>query len=134
MIKLKRIQLISGLVLSSTLITSVSAYELPAVEKRRANTTDLSVHNAMFLRQGTETSVLGILKKSGKNYELASSDVQRGGSFPIAVHPSLKIDDDLVGKEVRAIGRMTYETMSMPNSIETLYSFKLELYTIEAIR
>jgi hypothetical protein len=29
---------------------------------------------------------------------------------------------------------MTYETMSMPNSIGTLYSFKLELYTIEAIR
>lgn len=134
MTKLKKIQLISALVLSYTLTTPVLAYDLPSVEKRRANTTDLSVHNAMFLRQGTETSVLGILKKNGKNYELASSDGQRGASFPIAVHPSLNIDDNLVGKEVRAIGRMTYETMSMPNSIETLYSFKLELYAIEAIR
>jgi hypothetical protein len=132
--KFKRIQLISGLVLSYTLTTPVLAYDLPAVEKRRANTTDLSVHNAMFLRQGTETSVLGILKKNGKNYELIGSDGRGGASFPIAVHPNLKIDDDLVEKEVRAIGRMTYETMSMPNSIEPLYSFKLELYAIEAVR
>lgn len=82
MIKLKRIQLISGLVLSSTLITPVSAYELPAVEKRRANTTDLSVHNAMFLRQGTETSVLGILKKVGKTMNWRARMVSVVVHFP----------------------------------------------------
>lgn len=47
--KFKRIQCIGCSVLLSLATTVVMAYELPAVEKRNANTTDLSVHNAMFL-------------------------------------------------------------------------------------
>ncbi|WP_335954586.1 hypothetical protein [Acinetobacter guillouiae] len=46
------------------------AYELPAVEKRNANTTDLSVHNAMFLRQNTQAAVIGILKKMVRTMNL----------------------------------------------------------------
>ncbi|MBP2546230.1 MULTISPECIES: hypothetical protein [Acinetobacter] len=111
------------------------AYELPPVEKRNANTTDLSVHNAMFLRQNTQAAVIGILKKNGQKYELAASDGKGGMALPIAVHPSLKIDDALVDKEVRAIGRMTYETMYMPNSSDfgPAYSFTFELFSIASL-
>ncbi len=130
---LKKIQSISYLVLCYVLTSAALAYDLPAVENSHASTTDLSVHNAMFLRQNTKTSVLGILKKSGTHYELVSLDGQRNASFSLDIHPSLKIDDELVGKKVRVVGRMTYETMSMPNSVETLYQFKLELYSIEAL-
>jgi hypothetical protein len=94
--KFKRIQCIGCSVLLSLATTVGMAYELPPVEKRNANTTDLSVHNAMFLRQNTQAAVIGILKKNGQNYELAASDGKGGMALPIAVHPSLKIDDALV--------------------------------------
>ena len=61
--KFKRIQCIGCSVLLSLATTVGMAYELPPVEKRNANTTDLSVHNAMFLRQNTQAAVIGILKK-----------------------------------------------------------------------
>ncbi|MCG7222733.1 hypothetical protein [Acinetobacter sp. AG3] len=130
--KFKTIQCIGCSVLLSLATTVVMAYELPPVEKRNANTTDLSVHNAMFLRQNTQAAVIGILKKNGQKYELAASDGKEGMALPIAVHPSLKIDDALVDKEVRAIGRMTYETMYMPNSSDfgPAYSFTFELFSI----
>lgn len=135
MTKLKYLQAISCFIFFSSMISAVMAYELPPVEKRNANTTDLSVHNAMFLRQNTQAAVIGILKKNGKSYELAGSDGKGGMALPIAVHPSLKIDDALVDKEVRAIGRMTYETMYMPNSSDfgPAYSFTFELFSIAAL-
>lgn len=134
MTKIQRIQAISCLLLCCVLTAPVYAYELPAVEDRRADTTDLSVHNATFLRQGTKVSILGILKRNGKNYELIGTDGQRGAAFSLDLHPSLKIEDDLVDREVRAVGRMAYETMSMPHSGGTLYHFKLELYSIHPLR
>ena len=72
--KFKKIQCIGCSILLSLATTVVMAYELPPVEKRNANTTDLSVHNAMFLRQNTQAAVIGILKKNGQKYELAASD------------------------------------------------------------
>ncbi|MBJ9953336.1 MULTISPECIES: hypothetical protein [unclassified Acinetobacter] len=100
MTKIQRIQAINCLLLCCVLTAPVYAYELPAVEDRRADTTD----------------------------------GQRGAAFSLDLHPSLKIEDDLVDREVRAVGRMAYETMSMPHSGGTLYHFKLELYSIHPLR
>lgn len=68
--KFKRIQCIGCSVLLSLATIVVMAYEIPPVEKRNANTTDLSVHNAMFLRQNTQAAVMGILKKMARTMNL----------------------------------------------------------------
>ena len=52
------------------------------------------------------------------------------------VDSSIKIDPNLDGKKVRVVGRMTYKTMYFPDmKVENgpAYSFKFELYSIEAV-
>ena len=116
---------------------SIFAYELPSPDRQQAHAVDLSVHNAMFLRNQTNASVIGYLIKEGGNFKLID-DIQRKEAFGIHVeiHPKLSIDPALIDKKVRVTGRMTYQTMYMPDTSvlhEPSYSFKMELYKIEGL-
>ena len=136
-LKNKKMTIVFGMMLLSIHATTVWAYELPLLEKRHAYATDLSIHNATFLRNGTKASVIGILKKQGNNYVLVDSDSKDTIDLPIDVDSSIKIKDELIDQKVRLTGKMTYQTMyfeGMSAKDGPAYSFKFELYSIELLK
>jgi hypothetical protein len=125
----------ANVLLLATCMQNAFAYELPPMEQRHiAYAENMTLHNALLLRDKTRTSIVATLIKNGQGYELKDNLGNKNTTLQMDVDPSIKISDTLIGQKVKATGLMTYKTMYFPDadvSKGPAYSFKFELYAIE---